>query len=348
MERRLSQAGDEIYHVSEQAHEREKEVSVAEERRANASALIEKNRSDIEALKRRAASLHEQSGEAEKELVAQHEQLGGITETIKAAEDSQAVADRDLLAARTSREADNKRLVELEGKLSTDRAQKGSLHQQEEELAAHKESLSRQAAELRERRRKLQGELASLEADLGQQRLRKSEVENQQADLQSEMTALTLATEEMTTQAADLSASLEACEARRHLLEDMMLQYEGYQSGMVAVMEVRDRWPDVAGTVGEKFVPVEGLESAVEVALGDLARCLICRQRETAESIVEFLKSSGKGRIGILMPGTGTINPGVKRPEIDLPEFVGWLDSFVSTEEELRPLKEAVLARTAV
>ena len=162
------------------------------------------------------------------------------------------------------------------------------------------------------------------------------------------MEALVKKGEELTLEMGNIAASIEACEARRNLWADMMLHYEGYESGMVAAMEVRENWRGIAGTVGEKFVPQKGLETALEVALGDMAKCLICYDRHTAEDIIAYLKKEKKGRIGILVPDTGTINPAIKRPELTQPEFVGWLDNFVSTDSDLKYLKEAVLSRTAV
>ena len=41
---------------------------------------------------------------------------------------------------------------------------------------------------------------------------------------------------------------------------------------VVAAMEVREQFPGIAGTVADKFVPVEGMEMVLEVALGDMAR----------------------------------------------------------------------------
>ncbi|MEW5993369.1 MAG: hypothetical protein AB1744_03110, partial [Candidatus Zixiibacteriota bacterium] len=144
-------------------------------------------------------------------------------------------------------------------------------------------------------------------------------------------------------------ASIEACEARRKLLEEMIVHYEGYEAGTVSALEKRESFGDgLVGTVADLFVPAEGMEVAVEAALGEMAGFIVCRNRATAEAIIDFLKSEKKGKVGILVPDTGTINPVVKRPELTMPEFVGWLDSFVSAPSELRPLMQAVVARTAV
>jgi len=90
------------------------------------------------------------------------------------------------------------------------------------------------------------------------------------------------------------------------------------------------------------------LEIATEAALGELAGFIVCNDRKTAEEIITQLKAEKKGKIGILVPQSGMLNPVVKRPELDQPEFIGWLDSYISTDENLRPLMQAVLSRTAI
>jgi chromosome segregation protein len=154
--------------------------------------------------------------------------------------------------------------------------------------------------------------------------------------------------EELSLELSSLSASIEACEARRNLLSDMMLHYEGHESGLVAAMEMRERWPGIAGTVAEKFVPVEGIEVALEAALGNLSGFMICYDRSTAEDIIAWLKLEKKGKVGILVPDSGTLTPAIRRPEINSENFVGWLEALVSTEPDLRPLMDAVLSRVAV
>jgi chromosome segregation protein len=141
---------------------------------------------------------------------------------------------------------------------------------------------------------------------------------------------------------------MEACQARRNLLEDMMTHYEGYESGVVEAMEAKDRWSHLAGTVADIFVPVAGMEGVLQAALGEMSKFLVCHDRHEAEKIIDYLKTEGKGRVGILVPRMGSIAPAMKRPELDIPGVVGWLDNYVSTDETLKPLKEAILSRTVV
>jgi len=348
IEQQLNQVGNEAYSTSEKAHSLEREISIFREKKNNAVHLIEKNDADIEALSVRSESLKTQTTEIENNLVVQKQLYEEISSQLKVAEEKQAEIDRDLLNARSSKEEKNKKLLELEGRLSSGKAEGNSLREQEEELKQQKTEIENKTGEIRPQQKTLLSELEEQKNNLDRLLTRKKEIESQKAALNENMDILVRTGEELTLEIANIAASVEACEARRNLWEDMMLHYEGYESGLVAAMESRERWSGIAGTVGEKFVPREGLETALEVALGDMAKCLICYNRKTAEEIIRYLKDEKKGRIGILVPDTGTINPAVKRPELDQEEFLGWLDNFVTTDDDLQYLKGAVLSRTAV
>jgi chromosome segregation protein len=348
LEQTLSEISSEIYDISERAHAIENQISVLREKKANAHTLIERDSDDIKALEARAQILSEQTNQERENLSRHRQELEQIRIQLEETETAQAEADRNLLGARALKDQENGKLLELEGKLSSGKTEDVSLKQQQEELNELLTDRTRQLDENRELQTRLLSELQQHQQQRDELAGRKTEFEASQKRLSNELESLVEKNEEYTTELSGVSASIEACQARKNLLEDMMLHYEGYQSGVVAAMEVQDRWPGIAGTVADKFVPVEGMEIALEGALGEISGFLICHDRTTAENIVAYLKAEKKGRIGILVEDTGTLNPVVKRPEIDRPEFVGWLDSFITTEEKHRPLMHAVLARVAV
>ncbi len=191
--------------------------------------------------------------------------------------------------------------------------------------------------------------------DRNNKRAKKDEIHQQKESAETELTQKTALVEELietnellTSEIANINASVEASQARKSLLEEMILHYEGYESGVKSVMEFKIRWPGIYGTVAEKFVPSDGMEAAVEAALSEMAKFIICDNRDSAKAIIKYLKDEEKGKIGILVPDSGTLNPVIKRPELQLEEFVGWMDSFVNTDDHLTPLMQAVLSRTAV
>ena len=348
LDRDLTEISNEVFEASEKAHSLEREISILVEKRSNAKNLIERNRNDIEGLKSRAAILREQVLQLEQNLEKERREHDDLQTKLIDAENAQAEADRKLLAFRSNKSEENQKLIELEGRLSSGKTEDDNLRRQQTELEENRTELERQTEINRQQSGQLGEQLQKLAGDIAGLNDKRTAAESRQGEVNREIERLIEHGEGLTLEASNVTAAIEACQARKNLLEDMIVHYEGYESGVVSLMEVRERWPGIAGTVAEKFVPVEGLEIAVEAALGNMAGFVICDNRKTAEDIVGYLKTESLGRVGILVPDSGTINPVVKRPEIDRPEFVGWLDGFVSTEENLRPLMQAVLARTAV
>lgn len=348
IEQKLNAVGNDIYSISEEAHRLEREISVLTEKKANARQLIARNRSDIESFDVRTAELGRELASTTDKLTAFRNQLDGLTAELAHAQSQQAEADQALLAARTAREAENRKLIELEGRLSSGMTEESSLREQAEELVTQVRQLEETIAASLPRQKEVIEQAEKLRDGLTGLIRERTEIETRRKELVAEIENGIEQSEEYSLQISNLKASIEACEARRVLLEDMMLHYEGYQSGVVTAMESRQRWSHLVGTVADHFVPTEGMETVLQAALGDMAGYLICHDRHQAESIIAYLKSQGKGRVGILVPRTGTITPGAKRPEMDMPGVVGWLDSLVTTDESLRFLKEAVLSRIVV
>ncbi|UCC43307.1 MAG: chromosome segregation protein SMC [Candidatus Zixiibacteriota bacterium] len=349
IEHRLNELGNKLYLTSEKAHGIEREISVLAEKKTNAESLIARNTDEIKNLQERLDTLTGQHADVQSHLSQQEELLKRFTAQFNEAERIQAESDDRLVQARSARENENGRLVELESKLSSGRTEESSLREQTEELANRLKDIDLRLEDVKPKQGLLIERLSEKRKHLDSLIGKRQELDRRRSELSHQMDKLAESSEELSLEIANLNASVEACEARRRLLEEMMLQFEGYESGVVTVMENRERWPGLIGAVADMFVPVEGMESAVEAALGDMARFVVCRDRECAEDIIAYLKADGKGRIGLLVPQTGALSPGVKRPEFaDMPGVVGWLDTFVNANEPLRHLKDAILARTIV
>ncbi len=348
IEHQLTELGNELYAITDEAHGLERETSVLNEKKSNARLLIEKNSADIRSFEERAVALEEQIKEAREEFQRHTTEVEGLAGQLASAQEIQAETDRQLLSGRMSKDQENKKLLELEGRLSSGRTEENSLREQLDEITRAVSEAEQKIAETLPRQKALLDQRDEHKRALGEVANRKGAQERRQAEVVAEMEKRVEAGEDISAELADFAASLEACQARRNLLEEMMLQYEGYEAGVVSAMEVKEQWPSIAGTVADKFVPVDGMESVLEAALGDMARFLICYDRQDAQKVIDYLKAEKKGKAGILVPQSGTITPAVKRPELEMPGVIGWLDKYVSTDEDLRSLKEAVLSRTLV
>lgn len=346
LERAIASVNAEMYAKSEAAHQAEKELSVLTTREESNRAVIARNDEELRTIAHRLAGLASQIEEANADVVVQQGYLTALAAELAAAAAEQSLRDRELLGARSTREQEAGLLAELDARLSSGRTEETGLREQEEELTRQKTDLQTQTDNLLWKKQEAIGRISDQQQVLLDAKASRESLEGMLQTKTVDLEQLLSVAEDLTVEATNLIASVEACDARRRLLEEMMVSYEGYEAGAVIAMEQRGRWPGISGTVAEKFVPAEGIETALEAALGEMSGFLICDNRATAESIISFLKSERKGKVGLLVPTTGGLVAGMKRPVIEQTGVLGWLDTFVSTDESMRPLMEAVLART--
>lgn len=346
LEQSLAAVSADMYARSEAAHEAERALSVLTTREETNLALISRNDEELRAIAARLEQLSEQIVQADLETEQQTAQLTALAAELAHASALQAERDRDLVGARVAKERESSLLSEIDARLSSGRTEESGLKEQEAELAGQLESARQQIADMNWKKQESVVVIAEQERLLAEARAQRDQLEETLTHRTVNLEQLLAVSEDLATEISSLTASAEACEARRRLLEEMMVTYEGYEAGAVSILEQRGRWPGIFGTVAEKFVPADGIETALEAALGEAAGFLICDHRNTAESIIAFLKRERKGKVGLLVPTTGGLVAGMKRPTIDLPGVLGWLDSFVRTDDSLQTLMEAVLSRT--
>jgi len=348
IDKELSEISAKIYDKSEEAHNIETEITVLRERRDNARNLIEKNRTDIEAYKKRHEILEEQIDQTELELKNLEEQLAQIETETSQAHEQLSQADELVLAARRDRENLNRNLMNLESRLSAGKTDDSNIKEQKSEIEDKLAAFDQQAVELRSNKEQLAEKKTALENKLAGLNTKLHEAQARRNTIENEINELDQQADDAAGEIYDMSASLEAAEARRHLLQEMVTHYEGFSSGVVAVMEDKERWPGLMGTVADSLIPKEGYGEAIEAALGEVAGFMLCRDRETAEGIISYLKNENKGKAGLLITGNVESVSDMTRPALNGDAFLGWADQFVTVPDEMKGLADLLLSRTAL
>ena len=348
LDRELTAISNLVYEKSEAAHALEKEISILREKRENARQLQERNTFDIQAFQKRKEILAEQIEETRRELEKVESESGAHVEEVARSEQNLNEADEKVLAARRARDELSKELMALEGRLSAGKSDDSNLKEQESDINTSLTELIKLHSEAGNNRDKIAARLAELESSGVTIAAQISGLQNQQNTWESEIRGFDARLEELSGEIFDLTASLEAAEARRHLLSEMITHYEGYSAGVVTTFENRERWPGLIGTVAEHLTPHGGFEDAIEAALGETAEFMISRDRETADGVISFLRQEKKGKAGLIILNEAGFNTGVTRPELNGESFLGWADQYVTVSEELKPLAHLLLSRIAV
>jgi chromosome segregation protein len=86
--------------------------------------------------------------------------------------------------------------------------------------------------------------------------------------------------------------------SRQKTIEEMESNYEGYASGVRALMQAKR--PGVIGVVTELMKAEPGFEAAIETALGAATQNIVTETEQDAKGAIEYLKANKAGRLTFL------------------------------------------------
>ena len=283
---------------------------------AGSEALAEREKALAEA---QAEEEKAQRDEAEKEQALENQKAAMIE-----AMNRQAAARNDQTRLRTMLANMESRLEEVTGSCADMRKQESRLEEQVSEARSRlKEENDRQAL---------------LESSLQQVR----------EALDSADARVILARQSYDQQLHDMRDM----ESRQKLLSEMSAEMEGYSHSVRSVMKyARDRGlTSVKGAVSQLISVPEEYETAMDMALGAAQQHIVTDQEETAQRLIEYLRSQHLGRatflpVSAIRPKTLTER---ERQVLTMPGCLGVASELVSCAPEYRAVVENLLGRTVV
>ena len=135
--------------------------------------------------------------------------------------------------------------------------------------------------------------------------------------------------------------------ARQKTIEEMESNYEGYASGVRALMQ--KGLPGVTGVVTELMKVESGYETAIETALGQQTQNIVTEDDEGAKRAIEYLKENKAGRLTFLPVKTIRAGEQNKAPELEkMQGFAGYAIDRISYDEKFKSVFQYLLGRTIV
>jgi chromosome segregation protein len=170
-----------------------------------------------------------------------------------------------------------------ENRLNRISSDEGSFRREMHEVNAQMDDLKRRSNLIQSEMVSMNADLKGIESEIksGQEHLRK---------LEAEMSGI--------------QQSLGMSLSRLNSLKELQNSYEGYYSGVRAVMKVRELKPEefggICGVMGELIRTEPEYELAIEVALGSGIQNVVVETAEDAQRAIEFLKETRSGRVTFL------------------------------------------------
>ncbi|MCR5661579.1 MAG: chromosome segregation protein SMC [bacterium] len=211
--------------------------------------------------------------------------------------------------------------------------------------AEHCRKKSAEAAESAEKLRKEAESIAMPEADFEKARLMAEKASKAEKDAKEKQ-------KECASAIAALRQERTSTERRFQNAKIKVMELEGSldeRAGLPMSVRTVLRWnvPGTLGALGNLITVKEGLELAIEAALGGKLFDIVTEDRHTAQKLIERLKAEKAGRVTFWPLDLERREP----PELTLPAtpgFIGRAPSLISFPSKIQPLIDQMLGQTVV
>jgi len=118
---------------------------------------------------------------------------------------------------------------------------------------------------------------------------------------------------------------------------------EGYPSGAKDILENKDQYKGVLGTVGDLLKVDDSIAPAIEMALGEYAKCIVVKDRKTAINIIEIARKRNAGNLMIIpLKDINDEKQNAAKLRSD-DNLIGRAVDFVETTDSIKPLSRFLL-----
>ncbi len=290
--------------IETQIEQIERQIVLHKERQLNIQKQRERALQTLESLKSQQTTLSTQKQERTQEyqkleagykieesrLAARQQLLAQLDERITAAKKSVQEAQTTLQETETELAAHERDRLAIEHKVNSS---EGSLNRIQENT----EALTQELKTATDTYTAVQRDETQLKAELVQIETERSQIET---ELQENQDAL----RKIETEIQGLQNTLGSNVSRLKSLQELQSAYEGYYTGVRAIMQAKthdpDRFRGVCGVVAELLTTDAEYELAIEVALGSAIQNVITETAEDAQNGIAFLKKHRAGRVTFL------------------------------------------------
>ena len=140
-----------------------------------------------------------------------------------------------------------------------------------------------------------------------------------------------------------VSSRIESLDSKCRIYEELLMSREGYPNGAKDILENKDQYKGVLGSVGDLLKVDDSMAPAIERALGEYAKCIVVKDRKTAMNILEIARKRNAGKLMIIP--LKDIN-GEKQNKAKLrndDNLIGRAVDFVKTADLMKPLSKFLL-----
>ena len=216
-------------------------------------------------------------------------------------------------------------------------ARKTRLEVESGEVSEKIEEFTHEINEKREERDEIFSQLQSIEKNLQDERVRLNILENERKKRESEKSSA--------------EGNLNLIRSQMSTLNDLIKNYEGYQSGVQTIMNSyqkgKSQKDKVLGVVADFIQAEPEFETAVEAVLAEKLQYVIVTKQEDGKEAVEYLRSKDVGRSHFLPVKEFEKERISEKDETKINGFK-LLRKHIYAQEKFRPMIESLLGNAAL
>lgn len=327
LELESNQRTNELLEIIERINNLTNKDKIKEEKISSIERDEERLSEELKALKDKILREESNKNQIEGQITETMEKLNEISHKLEKVSQDYVIFDLKYNKEKDEITEDQNLLFQLHKEISTKKAEissietlKTTLTTREEELYNEwdltKENSQGTSAELNQIKHKYEEtkiKYDNLKEELNQD-LRKNNQDNRKLQtLREELQTLILQENKIRT--------------RKHTIEEMEANYEGYNFGVKFIM--RSQAKGIEGVVAELMKVPEGLETALETALGGALQNIVCTTDKDAKDAIELLKRNNGGRLTFLPMSS------VKGREFFVPKEVESHEAYIGLGADL-------------
>ena len=344
-ERALQEVGVQLTRCIEEIHQRDGQLISCRERRESREQFIERHTADRADYSRQLAASQEQRANTTRSLSEAQQNLDASAEEVRSREELATAAEDRYTSRRASLDEENRQLRDLLREKGERSSRLERVHTECEGLERQDSELESEVGQLSQTREQQQAEQVQAEAKLQRLQARIGVVAGDGAAARERLEEVDLALEELSEARADLRRSIQSDEAQIHVLERIRSGYEGYSSGVRALI-LDSPYKDLfRGVLGDLIEVEPHHYTAVETALGDAIEALVATSDEGVLEAIRHLRGEA-GRASIFPLSWQGEAGGPQSPQPDVPGLIAPLRDCLKTDESIAPLVDRLLHNT--
>ncbi|MBU1006650.1 MAG: chromosome segregation protein SMC [Candidatus Omnitrophica bacterium] len=310
-------------------------VEELKKRRIDLEVEIEKSgtsvisqRKEVENLREKVTTLEKEDTERAGSLEAKEKRLVEILRGITENETNISTSKANVIDIASRQSNLRNRLTKVSNSLATNEARLKRLETEKIRISHEKETLDTKLADIAKEVTSIEGEVLSLREE-------KSRISNVISELSNSI-------EKLVNESEKIHRSLAASRSRLEVLEEAKAKYEGFSSGVKAILGKEPVEGQSVAMEGVRDVLAnllsvkQGYELAIESALGDYLQAVVVDTMESAEKAINFLRENSCGRTSFIYPGAFDHTAAAANIDLNDERLLGKAEDFITIDDSLK------------